>query len=369
MIKATDGDTVIERIDRLKEKMEELGAEAQLREEQPPQDKSLVNSLLDSVKGDRQMSFNSFRYRLLHWCFGINPKTPAESNLPKMLYTHYCPLFHLTNLIAIFSPIILMCKIFYVTAILLSYKVTLALLKALDKITDPIAEWVVERKAQNESIRQQRKLERMSARELELEAQRTQISMMTPEEVAYQADFEAAKWIPRFVRGNDAYAESFRMFWEEEGHSFVYLKRDKAKEFWEKYTDRLRAERKAEKELAERRKQKMRAWLVFWVNFSRVFVKLTLNLFYTALFALVAYLTIFYGIPATIAVGAFIAWAAMQIWSVEWWETTKFIAVITFYALMTVGTIASVGWLTYKAGRKANVPFNWMWEKTLPPRV
>lgn len=59
-------------------------------------------SFFDDLKADRKMSFEHWRYRLLHWTFGINPKDPGDSFLPKFLYTHYCPLFHLTNLLAVF---------------------------------------------------------------------------------------------------------------------------------------------------------------------------------------------------------------------------------------------------------------------------
>ena len=70
--------------------------------------------ILDSIKGERKLSFNHWRYRLLHWCFNVKDPSPHDlyaTGLPKFLYTHYCPLFHLTNLIAIFSPLILLIKI------------------------------------------------------------------------------------------------------------------------------------------------------------------------------------------------------------------------------------------------------------------
>lgn len=70
-------------------------------------------SILESLKEEKKLSLNHWRYRLLHWCFNVkvDKNTPFSHDLPKCLYTHYCPLFHLTNLIAIFSPIILTVKI------------------------------------------------------------------------------------------------------------------------------------------------------------------------------------------------------------------------------------------------------------------
>src|SRR5581483_7783366 len=68
-------------------------------------------SILSSLKEERRLSMKHWRYRLLHWAFGVEGKRPEETGLPHFLYTHYCPLFHLTNLIAIISPVILFFKI------------------------------------------------------------------------------------------------------------------------------------------------------------------------------------------------------------------------------------------------------------------
>lgn len=71
-------------------------------------------SLLQSIKAfkePRELNFSFWRYRLLHWCFNEDAKTVADSKLPHYLYTHYCPLFHLTNFIGLFSPLILTIKV------------------------------------------------------------------------------------------------------------------------------------------------------------------------------------------------------------------------------------------------------------------
>lgn len=70
----------------------------------------MINELIEKIKGPKKLSFNHWRYKTLHWAFGINPKTQWHSTLPNCFYTHYCPLFHLTNLIVIFSPFIMMLK-------------------------------------------------------------------------------------------------------------------------------------------------------------------------------------------------------------------------------------------------------------------
>ena len=58
----------------------------------------MFKDLIEKVKGGRTLTFNHWRYQLLHWTFNCDPKTPADSPLPHPLYTHYCPLFWLTNM-------------------------------------------------------------------------------------------------------------------------------------------------------------------------------------------------------------------------------------------------------------------------------
>jgi len=75
-------------------------------------------NIVKHIKRDRVLSLAYWRYQLLHWCFNIEVKKNEDGklyivndDLPDFLYTHYCPLFNLTNLILVFSPFILMFKI------------------------------------------------------------------------------------------------------------------------------------------------------------------------------------------------------------------------------------------------------------------
>lgn len=79
----------------------------------------MLEGILEAIKGEKKMSFHHWRYRLLHWAFGEKADTPEQSGLPRFLYTHYCPLFHLTNLIAIFAPAILFVKLVCVVFMML----------------------------------------------------------------------------------------------------------------------------------------------------------------------------------------------------------------------------------------------------------
>src|SRR5690348_8046854 len=72
--------------------------------------KEIIMSIIS--KEERRLSLKHWRYRLLHWCFNVEPNPGSNITiLPKFLYTHYCPLFHLTNLIAILLPFIILIKI------------------------------------------------------------------------------------------------------------------------------------------------------------------------------------------------------------------------------------------------------------------
>lgn len=64
-------------------------------------------NLIEAIKRPKKFTFKYWRYRLLHWCFNVNPTSPSDSPLPAFVYTHYCPLFHITNLIALLFPLIL----------------------------------------------------------------------------------------------------------------------------------------------------------------------------------------------------------------------------------------------------------------------
>ena len=110
---------------------------------------------LKSIKAERRLSINHWRYKILHWCFNEkNTTKPSDSSLPDYLYTHYCPLFHLTNLIVVLSPIIVLCKIvtaLFKTFLRVVYYVNLKAAKYIDsKMPGPDAEEISRRFANNE---------------------------------------------------------------------------------------------------------------------------------------------------------------------------------------------------------------------------
>jgi len=67
-------------------------------------------NIIDRIKGPKSLTFDHWRYRILHWSFG-KEQGQRSDDLPKYLYTHYCPLFHFTNFLAVFSGFIALWKI------------------------------------------------------------------------------------------------------------------------------------------------------------------------------------------------------------------------------------------------------------------
>lgn len=194
--------------------------------------------MLEYIKEDRSLSFSNWRYKILHWFLGVNPKNVQEATerdeVPRMFYTHYCPLFHLSNLIAIFLPLVVLIKIvFGIIGKLHSFYQDYKLLKN-NKIPDPPT--LVE-----------------SERKLFL-----QLMKKHPD-----STFEYI-W--------------FRLV-DEITIGSPTLSQTEAQAFYEKHIELIRQTLQIKREKAAKRRNN----IVFWVNFSRVFIKGLLNIFYLGL--------------------------------------------------------------------------------------
>jgi ABC-type multidrug transport system fused ATPase/permease subunit len=194
-------------------------------------------SILESIKSEKRMSLKHWRYRLLHWCFNEKATCPEASKLPQFLYTHYCPLFHLTNLIAVLFPFVLVFKVFVAICTLIWSGIQKI---PLDRIFSIFSPTPYEQLDEMGGVARDRK--RLIA------------------------------CLMRFQYGPDEFDE----FWSYYKSTFSYLKEDEARELYVV----LYAQIEAAKEKARIRKEKMRQRLIFWTNFSRVFLKWAFNIFY-----------------------------------------------------------------------------------------
>lgn len=272
-------------------------------------------SILSSIKEDRKLSFNHWRYRILHWAFNVeNPKKPEDTGLPKYLYTHYCPLFHLTNLIALLSVFILIFKVMFA--------IGRAFIWAFGSV-----EW-------------SKALILISWIKLPEFPKAPFPPPPTPEELKL---LERTKMVEHLI----CYVGEFKTFWASWGSQYPNLGEEDAQKVFDAYMPKILEAR----ESREKRKQMWKDRLVFWTNFSRVFFKWGMNLFYIALAAGLLYV----GYHVAEPIVSFVMWVGHGIWwfftefdfasslTFIWFLTKIFFAILVVVA--AVALLARIGWI------------------------
>jgi len=199
-------------------------------------------SMLNSIVTERKMSLNHWRYRVLHWYFGVTEEGYG-SNVPRYFYTHYCPLFHFTNLVVLFLPIIVMWRV-------MKYVVTHAIFPLFDAIAESF------RKAK----------------------QNRASSTSTPTKPQFSFLFVLKKYSDN---GTDTKVD-FDVFFEF-AHCYGFDRQDK--ETYKAKFDVLYPQLVAAAERRKARALKMKERVQFWVRFSSVFIKWGLYATYAALAA------------------------------------------------------------------------------------
>jgi hypothetical protein len=281
---------------------------------------------MKSIKGTRKMSFNHWRYRLLHWVFCV--KDPKNSGLPKFLYTHYCPLFHLTNGLVIFLPLIVAARI-VIAAIMFVGSVIATIIHLLGKGLDFVWKFIepfLPKKPEKPAEETNAELivetaEKMLARFRQEEVQKIRKRIINSILIEKQRDFNK--------------------FWSENGLVRTKLEKESVIIIWEENLEEvLEAER-----LRDERKKKLAADFAFWINCSRGFFKFVLNLIYVCLASIVAYITFRYGWAALASVIWVIGGIYHFVTTTDWpWLITN----VFKYTLIVVGvtlTVAGIVWL------------------------
>lgn len=207
----------------------------------------MINGLIEKIKGPKKLTFDHWRYKTLHWCFGINPQTKWHSTLPDAFYSHYCPLFHLTNLIVIFSPFIMFIKLILGLVRLLNL--------GCNKAAESIAYVFVTRKRKH----------------------------LTEKQILVK---QIKNRIIYYVEENYSKEEIFSML------RIMYDKELFSIEEFETYYDaviKYIEKQKIIDENKEKEKKALKERMYFWVNFSSVFFKCGLNVLYIFAALLSAY--------------------------------------------------------------------------------
>lgn len=198
--------------------------------------------MLEYIKQDRSLSFNNWRYRLLHWTLGVNPVDQCDAEnkgVPGMFYTHYCPLFHFTNLVAIFLPFVILLK-----------------------ITHFVVKQAINLRNKYKSYKSYKSVEDFIAEE-------------------HKTLLQYMKKYP----DND-FQETWYLLKYDIAYSKLYISEEEAREFYNKYSENIKKHAALRAEKTKLRRNN----IVFWVNFSQIFVKGILNFIYVGLIAFMAWL-------------------------------------------------------------------------------
>lgn len=270
-----------------------------------------MESILARIKGERKLSFNSFRYRILHWSFFLHwpfakaPKTPAESPLPNFLYTHYCPLFHLTNLLVfpgIFLTIPMHLAAFVGVSLWYIIAGIIAVLgMAWDGTTKRVKAYRAWRDKRFPSAVRDAKKRAKQAKKAERVAA---VARAKEEAKANNEPFPVTPALLKAFRremldsalGDDSFGcflyQAQNHFRDKFEPIFFNRSTKEVHEQWQQEWDDLRTRIMEQREIAKKKKEMLRDRIIWWSNFSRIFIKGILNCFYTAL----AVATVYYGV-------------------------------------------------------------------------
>lgn len=265
-------------------------------------------NILESIKEERQLSMNHWRYRLLHWCFSCENPRPFNTGLPSYLYSHYCPLFHLTNLIAILSPIILVAKVIFA--------IGFAFLMALAHIVEKIREYWPSWKSSND----------------------TPAAEPTEEQlIEKQRDF-----LLSVMKKPEFWYLNFEEFWKAWHNKLDKLNKDEVEQTYNHWKAKITVAL----EEAKLRRERFRKYLLFWTNFSRVFIKWGLNIFYIALAAVSFYIMAHIAVP----IFDFICYIIDLLVNSN--PVPFFLALLKFTGLFFVSAVGLMGLLKFKLCQK-----------------
>ncbi len=194
----------------------------------------------EMIKSDRKLSLNHWRYRLLHWFFCVE----SRYVLPQMFYTHYCPLFHMTNLIVAISPVVLLIRCFYFYMVKpIAYAVT----RLFQLASNCIPSYPIDKSA----------------------ARRHQ-------ELLY---------LTCCIEGNECYLTDFERLYRVHQTMFVEYSEEELKVLWVQVV----ANYQARIERAKYMKAKLYDRVIYAVNMSRILFKCAFNVLYAVLFCAVLY--------------------------------------------------------------------------------
>ena len=269
-------------------------------------------SLLDAIKGPKTLSFNHWRYRLLHWCFFVKATCPAESPLPSFMYTHYCPLFHVTNLIALLSPAIALVRwtTWLIGLVLLgAFFLTLPIFWVCGKTWEMLTEFLPKQTKTKKQFEE--------------------------EELRRRSDIKFLKELINKGRGDQYTPEQF---YSRYMYEFQFFSKEELMTMFEIMAEehRLKAELAAERaKLRAKREEEWRAFFSSMAIYSQIIVKCLLYVLYAGMLIGAAAL-IYYG---TMPLLSFLYLCCQLVYALFGYVYIWFVETFTYETVMFILTI------------------------------
>jgi hypothetical protein len=269
----------------------------------------MISEAFAALKAPRQMTLQHWRFRLLHFTFGINPSTAEDSKLPGFLYTHYCPLFHVTNAMLLALPLTLCLR--------LVISLTRGGLRLFVRAVRATFGWVLDTFGPATPAK----------------------IVTTPEEIRA---FELAR-IKKWLQNTERFRDDFEYLYESmQANGFEHVSRDEAYALWSQLREQYQAA--ADAELASLRKRQ--AYMATLVNCSRWFVKAVIQLGVVLVLGAVFY-GLFWAAP-WIGQQLHGLWAWLQ--SGGWSEVLQGMGIGLLIVIAIAACLATWGYIYYKFG-------------------
>lgn len=272
-------------------------------------------SFSDFIKGDKKLTLGNWRYRILHWTFGVNPRSLEEANqlagsagIPRCVYTHYCPLFHFTNLLLCVLPLIILARLITLLVRLFVY--------IFNNINSVIQNYV------DSWIMKNNERDRKKQREQTNNRGKSRQSYLRKTIYNYLKDLPADNYrLDNYSLFIEQFEKNYDIYLEQEG--------DYIHKCWLELAPKIRQAK--EKRAAKR--ERMKQYVYFWITFSRAAVKTIIYTFYAALAVVVVWFSLKYG-------GGLLADLAIMFWwiiGLNWWGILMFGGKIILTIMFTIG--------------------------------
>ena len=255
--------------------------------------------MFEIIKQPKQFDQTHWRYQILHWYYEVEPVELVENGryagVPHFFYTKYCPLFHITNILLITCPLIMLWRVCRSVG---------------GVITNAIEAW--------QSYRTIRRLEKFrnlppeQKRDFWLGETRRQMTQHFVRHKKVKGKYSLEDF-DDYMRFNK-YDLSYRNELTEDDLRMCFAELVQ-KMF--RVTDQV----ETSKVELERRNQ-----AVFWINFSSAFFKIGINIAYWVAAAAFLAGMCYYVLPAIVGI---VVWIWMALSEVALWDIFVFLCKLT----------------------------------------